>query len=335
MIQTSLQVVKVSFFYLVKFTTTIFIQRILFKIVTILVLANFEGHKIEFECRLPSFVQIYLLNIFGKLKLQFCVVKISASKLSFLALTLLTPCLIIGALTTSVTAGYAFQFARNLKLPDFKSSKPVDDNQEDATNEKVIKASSSSKRKEVILVFMGILFMFLSYGIDMYFQSQIYVFGLCGPFELSPSYAGKLNTTYFASYLIGRLLSIPISTILSPNGIIILALIGSGISSVLLSIFGSTNLNMLFVNTGVMGLFIAFFVGSGINWLTTNVENISSKQVSLVFLGSPLANCVFPPIASFLLYEFSPECVFYTSVSCVLVLTFCFSFMNVIAKKIS
>ena len=227
-----------------------------------------------------------------------------------------------------------FQFARNLKLPDFNSPKPDEKDLEDSTNGKV-QTSNSSKRKEVILVFMGIVFMFLAYGIDMYFQSQIYVFGLCGPFELSPGYAGKLNTTYFASYLIGRLLSIPISTILSPNGIIILALIGSGVSSVLLSIFGSTNLTMLYVNTGVMGLFIAFFVGSGINWLTTNVENISSKQVSLVFLGSPLANCVFPPLASFLLYEFSPECVFYTSVSCVLVLTFCFAFMNVIAKKIS
>ena len=115
-----------------------------------------------------------------------------------------------------------------------------------------VNGNSNSKRN-IILILFGILFMFLSYGIDMYFQSQIYVFGLCGPLELSPEYAGWLNTIYFANYLLGRLTSIPVSTILSPNSIIFISLVGSSASAIMLSIYGSWQWIILFIGTGTVG----------------------------------------------------------------------------------
>ena len=120
-------------------------------------------------------------------------------------------------MTAIVTIGYFYQFFKNLKLPLSQT------NQNNNVKENSMIANP---RRDVTLVIFGIAFMFLSYGIDMYFQSQIYVFGLCGPLKLSPEYAGWLNTTYFANYLLGRLISIPLSTLLAPNSIISLSLLG-------------------------------------------------------------------------------------------------------------
>ena len=120
-------------------------------------------------------------------------------------------------MTTIVTIGYFYQCFKNLKLPFIQT------NQNSNVKEN---SMITNPRKDITLVIFGIAFMFLSYGIDMYFQSQIYVFGLCGPLKLSPEYAGWLNTTYFANYLLGRLISIPLSTLLAPNSIISLSLLG-------------------------------------------------------------------------------------------------------------
>ena len=203
--------------------------------------------------------------------------------LLYLGSTLFTPCLVIGIVTTFVTLGYFFQCIRNLKLETYVNGIKKD---ESASSTTIVEGNSkNNSKRNMILILFGILFMFLSYGIDMYFQSQIYVFGLCGPLELSPEYAGWLNTIYFANYLLGRLISIPVSTFLSPNSIIFISLVGSSTSAIMLSIYGSWQWIILFIGTGLMGFCVSLLVGSGINWLTTNVQNITSKQVSLVFLG--------------------------------------------------
>ena len=85
-------------------------------------------------------------------------------------------------MTTIVTIGYFYQCFKNLKLPFIQT------NQNSNVKEN---SMITNPRKDITLVIFGIAFMFLSYGIDMYFQSQIYVFGLCGPLKLSPGIIHK------------------------------------------------------------------------------------------------------------------------------------------------
>ena len=152
--------------------------------------------------------------------------------------------------------GYFFQCIRNLKLETYNhvnNGKKETNSSSAAAGTTLEDGNSNNSRRNIILILFGILFMFLSYGIDMYFQSQIYVFGLCGPLELSPEYAGWLNTIYFANYLLGRMISIPVSTILSPNSIIFISLVGSAASAIMLSIYGSWQWIILFIGTGTVG----------------------------------------------------------------------------------
>ena len=52
-------------------------------------------------------------------------------------------------------------------------------------------ANNEPKYKIGALICLGVIFYFLFCGIDSYFQSQTYTYGLCGPLELSSDTAGK------------------------------------------------------------------------------------------------------------------------------------------------
>ena len=72
---------------------------------------------------------------------------------------------------------------------------------------------------------------------------------------------------------------------------------------------------------------------SGINWLTSNISDMSSRQVSIIFLGSNMANCVFPPLASKLFNEIGPTSVFYMTIVALIITLICYSLMVITIRK--
>ena len=68
--------------------------------------------------------------------------------------------------------------------------------------------------------------------------------------EMTPTNAGWLNTIYYAAYTIGRLVSIPLSTIASPAIIIVNSCIGCLFATIILIFFGNYNSYALFASTG-------------------------------------------------------------------------------------
>ena len=84
--------------------------------------------------------------------------------------------------------------------------------------------------------------------------------------------------------------------------------------------------------TGLMGLCICFLFPSGINWLSSNIPNLSSRQISIIFLGSNLANCIFPPLASKLFNEFGPIYVFYMTLIVLIITLICYLLMLAITR---
>ena len=81
-----------------------------------------------------------------------------------------------------------------------------------------------------------------------------------------------------------------------------------------------------------MGLCICFLFPSGINWLSSNIPNLSSRQISIIFLGSNLANCIFPPLASKLFNEFGPIYVFYMTLIVLIITLICYLLMLAITR---
>ena len=238
---------------------------------------------------------------------------------------------IIGSWSLIVGLGLFILGIVNIELPSFQEEALVVTNNETKSADKQAKNNSSWLDRS--LLFCGILFVFFMSGIDILFQSHIYIFGLCGPLKLSAQHAGWLNTVYFVSFLIGRIVGIPLSMIISPTFIIFGASIGCLVSSIILIYIGMHNIVALFVCTGLIGFHVCFFIGSIINWLTSQIKNMTSKHVSIIILGGPVANSLIPPLASKLFYSKGPIFVLYTSILCVILLIFCFIVMNVIAER--
>ena len=137
---------------------------------------------------------------------------------------------------------------------------------------------------------------------------------------------------YFGCYLFGRLIGIPLSTVVSPDTILCSSLAGCLISSLFLVIFGLDAI-ILFICTGLMGFSTCFLFPSGITWLTKNIQDL--KQVSFVFIGSNAANCVFPFLASHLFNEFGPESVFNLTCATEVASIICFLIMILASRKLN
>lgn len=209
-------------------------------------------------------------------------------------------------------------------LPSFydnhSTTIPISDKTQDICEDHRHQPEACPRWRTASLLVLGIWFYFLSCGIDSYFQSNTYTYGLCGPLSLSASTAGWLNTVYFGLYLAGRIISVPLSTVISPSGIIITSLIGCLSSAGILVSLGADDPVALFVATGLMGFSICFQFGSGITWLASNIPQMTSRQVSLIFFGSNVSNCVFPLLASKLFNDVGPAYVFYMTMICIVAL---------------
>ena len=141
-----------------------------------------------------------------------------------------------------------------------------------------------------------------------------------------------LFSLYFGCYLVGRLIGIPLSTVVSPDAILWSSLVGALSSSLFLTIFGHSDSYTLFLCTGLMGFCTCFFFPSGITWLTKNIPTL--KQVSFVFIGSNAANCVFPFLASHLFNEFGSNAVFYLTCATEAASIVCFLIMILVSRRI-
>ena len=114
------------------------------------------------------------------------------------------------------------------------------------------------------LLWLMCLFIICIFSIDMIFTSESFTFGLCGPLKMSLSQAGWLNCVFLVNYLAGRLVSIPLSTMVSPEKIILgSSLICFG-ASVLLVIFGNSSTIAMFIgkskiqNEGLQSIWFNF-----------------------------------------------------------------------------
>ena len=135
---------------------------------------------------------------------------------------------------------------KGLKLPSYSGPSGIEvpiSNKDQDYNE----PPKFSKWRINALLWLMCLFISVVTTLDMTFQSKIFTFGLCGPLKMSLSRAGWLNTVFFVNYLVGRLVSIPLSTMVSPAKIILgSSLICFG-ASVLLVIFGNSSTIAMFI----------------------------------------------------------------------------------------
>ena len=120
-----------------------------------------------------------------------------------------------------------------------------------------------------------------------------------------------MNTTYFATYLTGRILCIPMSRFIHPRNILTVSLIGCFVTSCLLMFFGDSDPYLLYLGTGLMGFFICFQFPSSLSWLAGMLPNLKPHHTSFMYIGGTTGWFVFPMVASQIFEIFGPSYVFY------------------------
>ena len=88
---------------------------------------------------------------------------------------------------------------KDLKLPLHQQNNQLVSINDNAQEFVIVEnaANNGPKYKIGALICLGVIFYFLFCGIDSYFQSQTYTYGLCGPLELSSDTAGNSLRHFF------------------------------------------------------------------------------------------------------------------------------------------
>merc|ERR1712123_399455 len=95
--------------------------------------------------------------------------------------------------------GYICLIAGGLPMPRFYETVSQDDTKVESGGEQ----QKKTKHSKLTLILSFFYFAF-SCGLEGFFQSQTFTFGICGPHKMAPGKAATLTTVYFASFLAGR-----------------------------------------------------------------------------------------------------------------------------------
>uniref|UniRef100_A0A1A7WG04 KIAA1919 n=1 Tax=Iconisemion striatum TaxID=60296 RepID=A0A1A7WG04_9TELE len=156
-------------------------------------------------------------------------------------------------------------------------------------------------RHHVALVTLLFLFFFAYVGAEVAYGSFIFTFAkdYAG---MSQAEAAGLNSVFWGAFAAARGLAIFFAACLHPGTMILLCLIGSTVSSLLLSLFSSQNV-ALWVCTSLYGASMATTFPSGISWLE-QYTTVTAHTAAVFVVGAALGEMVLPAIVGFLLGKF-------------------------------
>jgi MFS transporter, FHS family, Na+ dependent glucose transporter 1 len=171
-----------------------------------------------------------------------------------------------------------------------------------------VQADGSFVRPNYRLITISALFLFFYVGAELAFGGWIYSYAtLRGMVE--PVAAAYLTSAFWLAFTIGRLLSIPVATRVSPTHIIGVALVGClGFAASLLLMPDSTT--ALWAATFGLGLFLAPIYPTGFT-LAGQLIHMTARSTSLVLLGDSFGAMLLPWLVGAILDISGPQALTY------------------------
>jgi len=141
------------------------------------------------------------------------------------------------------------------------------------------------------LVAVSMLFLFFYVGSEITFGNWIYTYALTLGLA-SAAWAAYLNSGFWLSFTVGRLLSIPLAVRLAPHRVLPAALLGSLAAVALLLAFPGTT-GMLWATVIGLGFFLAPIWPNGFT-LAGQSLHLTARLSSLILLGDSLGGMLLP-----------------------------------------
>lgn len=159
-------------------------------------------------------------------------------------------------------------------------------------------------KHHVAIVVLLFFFFFAYVGTEVAYGSFIFTFANDYAHLSSPEAAG-LNSLFWGAFAAARGLAIFFAACLHPGTMILLCLVGSTVSSLLLSLFSRKNV-ALWVCTCLYGASMATTFPSGISWLE-QYTTVTGHTAAAFVVGAGLGEMVLPALVCFLLGKFPKQ----------------------------
>ena len=139
------------------------------------------------------------------------------------------------------------------------------------------------------LIYLILLFFFFFHAVggELAYSTYIYSFAVDKENPFSTDDAANLNTVFFACFTGGRGLGILISKFLSTDTMVLLDILVYVASSIILLFWGYENNIILWIFSGLTGLFISILFPAGMAWANTYLD-VNGMLVMVLIVG---ANC--------------------------------------------
>nr|XP_002122926.3 sodium-dependent glucose transporter 1-like [Ciona intestinalis] len=185
--------------------------------------------------------------------------------------------------------------------------------------------------KMLVLLF---LFFLVYVGIEVTFGVYVYTFAINSDKQYSKDSATMINSLFWGAFALGRFISIFVSKVLKPLGLISIDLVGTFIAAVILVCFPyyyDTADALLWVGTFIYGISMASIFPSGLSYAEQYIT-INGKAAASLVVGGALGEMLLPLTVGQLI-EKHPMNLMYSVAICMVTTTIIFISLHWLASK--
>ena len=223
-----------------------------------------------------------------------------------------------GSFTSIYWIFAAFTLPAGLLIPFFSSPSQIRSHQQDTERPMI-----------PMIVFLAAIIFFTFVGAEAGFAGWVYTYTTSQPFGV-PTTAAGINTAFWAAFMVGRIIAIPLAVRLKPQFILWIDF-GGVILSVLAIILFPTTEWILWLGTIGIGLFMASIFPTIMNDVQGRMH-MSGKTTSWFFVGVGLGSMFIPWLIGQLIGPFGPTSIMWTVLGSLLIAAGVFYALNIFQR---
>ena len=184
------------------------------------------------------------------------------------------------------------------------------------------------------LIYLVLLFFFFFHAVggELAYATYIYSFAVDKDNPLTTDAAANLNTVFFACFTAGRGIGIFVAKILSTDTMVLLDVIMYIASSVVLLFWGYGNEVILWIFSGLTGLFISILFPAGMSWANKYLD-VNGMLVMVLIVGANSGALAYKYTTGALFDSQGPESLMYVNFAAAAFMIIVYSIMYVAALR--
>ncbi|XP_078001354.1 major facilitator superfamily domain-containing protein 4A-like isoform X2 [Glandiceps talaboti] len=173
----------------------------------------------------------------------------------------------------------------------------------------------SSSSKVITITILSALLLFIYDGLQAAYGGYVYTYSVKSVIDLSSTAGAYLTSVYWGSFALGRLISIPISTKLSPSFMLLINIIGCFASYGMELVLRHNHIAM-FIGSATFGLFLSS-VYPTVLALAERYIDVTGSVTSFIVVGAASGEMAFPVIVGRIFVLLGPvSFLIYGNVAC-------------------